>query len=153
MPKITSLSFWAQVLNAWHFCAWEISCGLVRCMSQTWKKPKNIHAKSLISFNPVPGLQAYSGTSAYDGTSDRKKTHHYSSKVLWWERSILVLVHVLPHILNMCTFFSSGRLRRPINLCSKRLLLCVWPCELGWRVRVTKQARSLYPGDNISQLD
>lgn len=131
-----------------HF--WEISCDLVRCTSQTWTN-KNLHSKSLVSFDLVPELQSYSGTGQHligENISNREKTPLQFQRWRIGEEHF-ILANILLHL----CFFLSGRLRRPIDLCRKWLLLCIWPCELGWWVRVKKQARSLYPGDNISQLD
>lgn len=117
MSRNTSLSFWGQVLSAWYFHAWEISCDLVRYTSQTWIN-KNLHPKSLVSFDLVPEPQAYSGTEQHlivHLIGEKKKKNHYSFKALWWGGNILILVNVLVPILNMCAFSHQGDSGGPLT--------------------------------------
>lgn len=115
MPVITSLSFWVQALNSWYFHTWEISCDLVRFMSQTGKKTENLHPKSLVSFDLVTELQVHFGAKQHLMVHLLAKKHHYSFKVLWWDRSILILVTILLHALNMCAFFRQGDSGGPLT--------------------------------------
>lgn len=75
----------------------------------------NLHPKSLVSFDLVTELKFHLGAKQHLMVPLLGKEHHYNFKVLWWERSILILVTILLHALNMCAFLHQGDSGGPLT--------------------------------------
>lgn len=102
---LSGLRLW--MLGNGHF--WEISCDLVRCTSQTWTN-KNLHSKSLVSFDLVPELQSYSRTEQHligENISNKEKTP------LQFQRWRIGEEHFI--LANICAFSCQGDSGGPLT--------------------------------------
>lgn len=80
----------------------------------TLEKNENLHPKSLVSFDLVTEQQA-TGAKQHLMVYAIGKNYHCSFKVLWWQRSTLILVNILLHGLNMCAFLHQGDSGGPLT--------------------------------------
>lgn len=110
MSRITSLSFWGQVLNAWYF---RVGNFMWPCQIYVTdlNKQKLTSKKSGIIWPGSRTASLFRDWAASDSTTDRKKKNHYSFKALWWEGNILVLVPIL----NVCAFSHQGDSGGPLT--------------------------------------